>query len=779
MKKIVLIILSLLSYLGYSQDYSELWKGYFSYYDIKDVVSGNNKLYAASENAIFTYDFGTREIEQITTVNGLSGETISTIHFSQAYGLLLIGYENGLIEIFFESDNDVLTVVDILEKPTIPPNNKRINHFNEYNSVVYISTDFGISVYNIEELEFGDTYYIGNLGEQIRVRQTTIFNGFIYAACWNGNGIRKAPLSSPNLINYQEWQVVVGGFIASIQAIQNKLYAFRANLSVIDIQPNDTFSVIYSYDLLPLDVKLVSNQLIVTTGNDVYTYDENFNLLYQVNINLTEASQFTSATTNNGNIYIGTNDLGVLAINNSDTSNVLEIRPDGPLRNDPFSLRAGTNNLWVTYGDYSVFYNPYPLRSRGVSHLENEEWVNIPNDSVLGTRNLNSISINPADSDEVFISSFIDGLLEVNNNEASMLYNQFNSGLESLANTGSQPSDIRLSATNFDSQGILWTATGRVDHPLKSFNPSTGQWQLYDFDDIYIDPFEDEWGYCDLVIDRNGNKWLGGYNQGVIGVSGQNFGQRKMNTEEENMPSPFVTSLAIDQRNQLWIGTLKGLRVLYNTAGFFDDDSPEANSIIILEDDIPSELLFQQFITSIEVDGSNNKWVGTFGTGVFYFSSDGQETIYHFTKDNSPLPSNNITDISIDNTNGIVYFATEKGLLSFSSGSSGTKDDLTEAFIYPNPVRPGFDISEDKVKIKDISDNVNIKIVDIEGNLVAEAQSRTNQRFKGYNLEIDGGTAYWNGKNLANNVVASGVYLVMLSDLDTFETKVLKVMIIR
>jgi hypothetical protein len=214
-KKIVLIILSLLSYLGYSQDYSELWKGYFSYYDIKDVVSGNNKLYAASENAIFTYDFGTREIEQITTVNGLSGETISTIHFSQAYGLLLIGYENGLIEIFFESDNDVLTVVDILEKPTIPPNNKRINHFNEYNSVVYISTDFGISEYNIEELEFGDTYYIGNLGEQIRVRQTTIFNGFIYAACWNGNGIRKAPLSSPNLINYQEWQVVVGGFIVS------------------------------------------------------------------------------------------------------------------------------------------------------------------------------------------------------------------------------------------------------------------------------------------------------------------------------------------------------------------------------------------------------------------------------------------------------------------------------------------------------------------------------------------------------------------------------------
>ena len=104
---------------------------------------------------------------------------------------------------------------------------------------------------------------------------------------------------------------------------------------------------------------------------------------------------------------------------------------------------------------------------------------------------------------------------------------------------------------------------------------------------------------------------------------------------------------------------------------------------------------------------------------------------------------------------------------------------MSNAYIYPNPVRPNFDTVEDKVKIKDISENVNIKITDIEGNLVAEAQSRINLRHRGFNLEIDGGTAYWDGKNLSNNSVASGVYLVMLSDLDTFETKVLKVMIIR
>ena len=84
-------------------------------------------------------------------------------------------------------------------------------------------------------------------------------------------------------------------------------------------------------------------------------------------------------------------------------------------------------------------------------------------------------------------------------------------------------------------------------------------------------------------------------------------------------------------------------------------------------------------------------------------------------------------------------------------------------------------------KVSGLTEDVNIKITDIEGNLVAEAQSNINQRSSsaGYNFAIDGGTAIWNGKNLANSVVRTGVYLIMISDLDSFETKVLKVLIVR
>ena len=155
------------------------------------------------------------------------------------------------------------------------------------------------------------------------------------------------------------------------------------------------------------------------------------------------------------------------------------------------------------------------------------------------------------------------------------------------------------------------------------------------------------------------------------------------------------------------------------------------------------------------------------------------ETIYHFTKENSPLPSNNINALARDETSGKIFFGTTRGLVAFKAGGSTPVSSLTKAYIYPNPVRPGFNFELEKIKIKDLTQNVNIKITDVEGNLVNEAQSNTNLRFNGYGLEIDGGTAYWNGKNLANRTVSSGVYLVLISDLETLETRTLKIMFIR
>lgn len=782
LKKLALAVLIVAPSIVLSQDFSALWEGHFSFSNVTEVVEGNNKVYAAAENAIFSYDIETNELQEITTINGLSGQTISTIAYSEQYELIIIGYGNGLIEIVFDNDDDVLSVVDIIEKPTILPTNRGINHFNVQDNLVYVSTDFGISVYDLERLEFGDTYFIGSSGEQIQVTQTAILDNELYASCLGGNGIRKAQLSDANIIDFNNWQTIASGNFVSIEAVQSQLYAVALNRKIYRIT-NNSLSELFIYNSLPLKLVAVADRLVVSTQEAVFVYDDNFNLLSQIPTSPEFPSNFTAAVIAEEDIYIGTENFGLLKTSWLSATTFETIKPDGPLRNSPFSIEVQLNGLWVTFGEYDITLNPYPLNRYGISRLNGDEWNNIPFNDVLGARCLNTISVNPLNPSQVFISSFFDGVLLLEEEMPTFLYTKDNSGLEALIIPGN-PSynfDTRVGASAFDNNGLLWTLTSRIDEPLKSLNVGNNSWSSYSFTDVIPDGFEDDLGFRDVAIGGENTKWVTTSTHGIIGYNENNSGLKIKNLEGEegNFPSDYTTAVALDNRNQLWIGTTRGLRVLYNTSNFFEEEVTEVDEIIILEDGEAKELLFQQFITDIKVDGSNNKWIGTNDSGIFYFSADGQETIFHFTTDNSPLPSNRINDISIDKANGEVYIATDRGLVSFMAGGSSAFEDLESAYVYPNPVRPKFNIVDQKVKIKDISENVNIKITDIEGNLVAEAQSRTNLRYNGYNLEIDGGTAYWNGKNLANNIVASGVYLIMLSDLDTFETKVLKLMVVR
>jgi hypothetical protein len=786
-RSVVFILLALVSFKGVSQEFSSLWEGYFSYFKINDVTAGNDKIFAASENAIFSYDVLTNEINKITTIEGLSGETITTISYSEDFGVLAVGYETGLMEVVFDN-GEILSIVDILEKESISPVLKRINHFNESNGLLYISTDFGISVYDLNQLQFGDTYFIGSGGSQIAISQTAIFNDYIYAAT-SFNGLMKADLINPNLIDFQQWTAIASGSFIAIQTTGSKLYTVGENKVLYEVL-NDNLNSLLTYPTLPRDVRSVNSNLIVTLKEEVFVYDENFSQLQTASTNESYDTNFVAATINEDNIYIGTSSTGVLKTI-TDTPNEYDvILPEGPSSNSAFKINAGDGELWVTYGQYTVSFNPNSPKKRGISIYRDEQWINKPYDSLLTAQNLCDIAIHPFNPKQVFIGSFEDGILELNDDIATFLFDQTNSGLESIVfPPAPNYISIRLAPIQFDRNGKLWSVTSKVDRALKSYDPSTDQWEGFSFSDVIPDAVYDENGFGDLEIGNGGMKWISSYDNGVIGYNTDTQQMNNVSSEEQNMPSTVARAIALDSRNQLWIGTNKGLRVLFNTSNFIGDPSPSVNEIVILEDGIPTELLSNQFITDIKVDGSDNKWVGTLDSGIFYFSPDGQETIYQFTTDNSPLPSNSITDISIDPASGRVYIATTSGLVSFSSGGTKPKETLEEAFIYPNPVRPEYDILgfddlnniNNGVKVSGLTENVNVKITDIEGNLVAEAQSRVNQRSsrQNYNFAIDGGTGIWNGKNLRGNVVASGVYLFLISDLDSFETKVLKLLIVR
>ena len=738
------------------------WQGYFSYNEIKDVSASANAVFAASENALFSKNVLTNLIKTTNTIDGLSGQTISSIYYSETSNKTLVGYENGLIIVINETDGSLLKVVDIINKQ-LPPNIKKINHFMEFDGIVYVSCDFGIVQFNLATMQFKDTYFIGDNGAEIIVNQTAVYNGFIYAA--TNSGIRRAAVTNKNLIDYRQWETIATGNWSSVIPFGADLYAINGAGYVHKFDSvSNMFVGFIVLDQPSFDARSTGNYLIITTRNSVYIYNNQMALVRQINTNQITNSNplFSCATIIGDSVFIGTKENGLIVAALSSAGFFENITPLGPSRNNIFSLQATATSLWAVYGDYTADYNPYPLDSYGISKFNANGWLNIPYKDVLGAQSLTRILVNPSNENEVYASSFFSGLLKLENDIPKILYNQTNSGLESLTFVGPTYIDIRINGTAFDKSGNLWVTNSRIKNGLKVLKTS-GQWQSYAMDGILESPNDNNFGT--IAIDKNGTKWLSTNSDGVVGFneSTTTFKKITAGSDTGNLPSSNVSTVAIDTRNQLWIGTTKGLRVLPNIGNFQTEDQMKANPIIILEDNLAQELLFEQFITDIAVDGANNKWIGTADSGLFLVSPNGQETKYHFTVNNSPLPSNVINDVAINNLTGEVFIATSKGLVSFKGTATTANDDLSKVYVYPNPVRPEY---TGTVKIAGLLDKANIKITDIEGNLVYETTS-------------EGGTIEWDTTAFGKYKVASGVYMIFISAQDGVETKVKKVMIIR
>lgn len=747
--------------IGFAQN-NLLWQGYFSYNDIRDISESTSTVFAASENALFSKNNSTNQLKTTNTIDGLSGETITSLYHSSTSNKTLIGYENGLIIVINEVDGSMLNVVDIINKQ-LPANLKKINHFMEYNGVVYISCDFGIVQFNLSTFLFGDTYFIGDNGAEISVTQTAIFNGSIFAA--TNNGIRKADITSKNLNDFNQWSQIAAGSWSSIETFDTELFAINTsgNINKYNIGTN-SFSSFNALPQISVDMRATNNYLIISTSSSVYIYNKQMVLVKQINSNQIAGStpSFTCATSIGDIIYIGTKENGLITTTISVSSPFENNTPIGPSRNNIFALQATSTSLWAVYGDYNITYNPFPLESYGISKYTETGWLNIPYEKVLGTKTMVRITVNPNNEKEVYASSFFSGMLKLVDDVPKILYNQSNSGLETLTYLGPTYIDVRINGTAFDKSGNLWVTNSLIKNGLKVLK-TTGQWQSYSTESILN--VSEKTSFGRMAIDKNSTKWLTTNRDGLIGFneSINKFKKITFGTDTGNLPSVDVRVATVDNRNQLWIGTAKGLRVLPNAGSFLTEDKLTANPIIILEDGLAQELLYEQFITDIVVDGANNKWIGTIDSGVFLVSSNGQQTKYHFTTSNSPLPSDIINDIDINSATGEVFIATAKGMVSFKGTATAANEDLSNAYVYPNPVRPEY---EGTVKISGLLNKANVKITDIEGNLVYETTS-------------EGGTIEWDTTAFGKYKVASGVYMIFISAQDGIETKVKKVMIIR
>ena len=775
-KRLFVFLIFSTSLISAQVDYSDSWEDFFSYNNVKDFIKSENILYALSDNAIFTYDFTTQEIKKLSSVQGLSGETTSAIHFSTQSDRLVIGYKNGLVEVV-DSDGSITISADILNFNQT--GEKSINDIFEYQGKLYLSTSFAIIEYNIDQLEFGDTFFIGNNSSDVKINEIVVLNDFIYAA--TERGIYKADFNNTNLIDFNNWNLIssVNNNYTNIIIFNSKIYT-TLNKKLFEVTETNEIVLIEDYSSSIISLKGSSTNLTVVLNSSVNVYSTNFDLVLQNNSDINFDYILNTAFAENNQLFLATKQFGILSSLISDDIIFQEIHPEGPVSNDVFSVTAKNNQLWVVYGGYTPTMAPIQPEL-GYSHYNGENWLTEENDLDNSFPGFVDVTLDPNNENKAFISSFgstnqintyqTGGLFVVENDEITNFYNNLNSPLEDIYETNPLINSVtvRISGSVFDNQGNLWIANIGLSNELKKF--SNGSWTEYDISSVKPNS---SFGLSEIITDRNNSIWIGTRGDGVIAFN-QNGERIKSLTAlptEGSLPNLRVISLASDSDNRIWIGTISGLVVFSNASGVFDADVVDAQPVIFEEDGIAKKLLGDQYISAIAVDGANNKWFGTSDGGVTYTNPNGQTTIATFSKENSPLPSDRITKISVDKEFGKVFFATDKGIVAYNSNVAPFGETLGEVYAYPNPVRKFHNkVTIDGRNDTNLPKGTNVKILDIAGNLVYETNVIEGQ-------ELQGGKVIWDKKNLAGNNVASGIYIVLLANEDASETSSTKIAII-
>ena len=172
----------------------------------------------------------------------------------------------------------------------------------------------------------------------------------------------------------------------------------------------------------------------------------------------------------------------------------------------------------------------------------------------------------------------------------------------------------------------------------------------------------------------------------------------------------------------------------------------------------------QQTINALAVDPLNQKWLGT-NQGLFLLSTDGTQLLSTLDSKNSPLLSDIIESIAIDEKSGKVYVGTANGLTTFDTPSILPVESFNGLTIYPNPlvIRDGNKL----VTIDGLIRDSDIKIITVAGKLVREFSSP------------GGRTAFWDGRDDNGDLVNSGVYIVIAFDQEGNSVETGKIAVLR
>lgn len=739
------------------------FRDHLSFYGCKSVAVTPEYVYAACNSGLFYVDKSDNDIGTFSKVDGLSGTSVSRIHYDADSRYLAVAYDDGNLD--FIRDDRITNVSDIKDKSIT--SSKRVNGFLSYNGLLYLTYPFGIVSVDMATLLIRDTWYtrIGN--ENIKINSLQVFgNEFVINT---DAGVYVTAVTNPAIADFSTWQ--------KVDELGNRTFTTSCTYRdrVYVVQQGAGGDTLYYKDgagwhlsnIPPDDIRAIDadDSLLVICGYGfVKVFDKTENMvseawwgseyMWQSGRDLAvEGSVVWVADENNG--------LFKIIPENWD----IKLLPGkGPFATTAYAMDCVDGVLAMVPGMVTVTWGPgwiYP----NFSYFTNEKWHNIyqkDNPSLSDVYDLTAVAINPKNTSEIFVGTFMAGLRKYDLHRVTAVYDKSNSPIHREDSL-----EGRIGGLAFDANNNLWVSCCYSNVPIAVLQPN-GNWQALTLSSyisgnnsavsqIMVDSRNYKW----IVLPRDNKLLVYDDNKTISNPNDDRIASVNLNTMA-NIETSSVNCVVEDKAGEIWIGCNLGIKVIYNPSSVFKS-TLYAQNVLIKQINYVQNLFEFEEVTCIAVDDANRKWVGTTKSGVFLISENGDKQLLHFTEDNSPLLSNKIHNITINRETGEVFIATANGLISYMGTATAGREDYSEVTVFPNPVRETY---HGVITVRGLMDNSFCKIADAAGNLV----------WQGY---ANGGELSWDGKDFYGKRPATGVYFVFSSDNSGKMKNVAKILFIR
>ncbi|WP_310398074.1 two-component regulator propeller domain-containing protein [Hymenobacter sp.] len=743
------------------------------------LADAGDRVYVVTENAFYFFDKKLNTTQVLSRRDGLNDVSVADVAYDSVTQQTVVVYRNTNIDIL-RPNGSVRNLNDVLRK-TIQ-GAKRVNHVSIAGGKAYVATSFGIVALDLTKLEISDTYgSIGPGGATVDVYDVTAANGFLYAA--TSTGLLRGQQSS-NLLDYRNWTVsrpVPAGAYRFLAAFAGQVYATVDGAGIFKFVAGGLGtwqSVPNTYSFIFRALRASSTGVfIVDDDAGVRRLDANGAVAAVVP---PTAGTFTvdAARSRDGSYYVANYQQGLQRVRAGEPTE--SFVANGPASSVAYSILADARSSTVDVftGGYEERYGPFGSRG-GFYEYANGQWTNfsppaLPGSAAPGSGLLNPVRGTRTPDGTLYVAAYGGGLLEWKNpdefrgfGENTPVGTPLRSSFYDLVVDKNRVEVMDVAA---DAAGNVWVVNRHLRNGVSGLfilDPVATTWRTIP----WVPGFE---VLERIVLDDNGYAWVS-VSRKTDGSSLGSSGGRifavdpavtspnppRAFTSANGLPDNQIYELAKDRRGYIWAATIKGVAVFSDPSGPFGPDAAFTLPFVTRGEGTGFPALYTEAVRCLAVDGGDRKWFGT-DNGLWLFSPDADEALLHFTKANSPLPSDRIVDVKVNDKTGEVWVATDAGVVTYRGAASITEGAPKCTAVFPNPVRPDF---TGIMGITGLANNAVVKITDVAGHLV-------------YATTANGGTVTWNMTNANGQRVRSGTYLVLSSDADGRNSCVSKVAVL-